>query len=240
MRRKNYSLNEITLRTRTQNAEIRVLLVVQDEESKQRYLEALADSGASVFVTSSLFNLGETICTQTYHGLLLDVLTKMEAIKENKAEVYRLTERFPVAHLKINGRTGEIRCFYVGRLPDGTILDFIDMQCRSFDPQGIRTTARKELHLPVLIYRNAGSKRPERAVTQDISPNGCFIISARPRREGDEVILRFPDLTDASIKAQIRVVVEWGERRQLPGIAVQFQDLSLSQITEITAIMSAS
>lgn len=91
----------------------------------QRYLNALADTEAQVFVASSFFHFNESIINQTYHGLFIDVLTKMEAIKENKAEVYRLTERFPIAHLKVDQRTGNVCCFYGGNLPERKIKDFV-------------------------------------------------------------------------------------------------------------------
>ena len=200
------------------------MLIVQDETSRQRYLDVLVHSGARVFVASSFTHLTEAIGDQTFHGLFLDLLTKMVAIKENKSEVYHLTERFPVAHLKIDHRTGEIRCFYVGRPARGSIRDFVD-KCNTTIPKKIRISARIKLNLPVLVYRSTESKHPERAVTKDISLHGCFIISARHRKEGEEIILRFPDLANTIfIKAQVRNVVKWGEGRQLPGFGVKFQN----------------
>lgn len=235
--RKKENFSTVLEQPTGQNAETRVLLIVQKEALRQRYLDALAVSGVRVFVTSSFFQLSEEIGSQTYHGLLIDLLTKMKAIKENRAEVYRLAEQFPVAHLKIDPRTGEIRCFYVGRVSGSTLIDFIGTQCLNREPRRIRSASRKELHLPVLIYRSSESKRSERTFTKDITPNGCFIISTRRRKEGDEVILRFPDLNDtAFIKAQIQTVVKWGKGRQMPGIGVIFRDMSPSQAAEFSGM----
>lgn len=85
-------------------ADIRVLLFIQEGPAKEKYLRALADCGAQVFVTASFFDLSAEICSRTYHGLFLDLPTKMKAINENKAYVYRLVERFPVSHLQMAGR----------------------------------------------------------------------------------------------------------------------------------------
>lgn len=80
-------------------------------------------------------------------------------------------------------------------------------------------------------------KNSERTFTKDISPDGCFIISTRRRKEGDIVILRFPDLNDtAFMKAQVRTVVKWGRGRQMPGIGVIFRDMSPSQAAELSEI----
>jgi len=215
-------------------ADIRVLLFVQEGPAKEKYLHALADCGAQVFVTSSFFDLSAEICSRTYHGLFLDLPTKMKAIKENKAYVYRLVERFPVSHLQMDGGSGEIRCFHFNRKYGSTLLDFINTQCRTFVPQKIRLDARKELHLPVLVYKHQADKRPERSITNDLSSGGCFIFSSRRWKEGHDIWIRFKDIADPLlIHAHIKTVVKWGKPRQIPGIGVQFKELSPLQVAEL-------
>ncbi len=220
-----------------QEAEIRVLLFAQEQTARQNYQDALTACGVRVFVTPSFFVLSEEISRQTYHGLFLDVSTKMQAIKENQTDVYRLAKRFPVAHLRIDRATGAISCFYFGRHSGDGLREFIDSQCRPFVPQKIRSDPRHEVFLPVLVYRHPDSKRPERTFTKDISPGGCFLVSTRYWKAGEEFDLRFPEFTDtAPIRAQIRTVIEWGKGRQIPGIGVLFRDLSPSQAAEIKEI----
>ncbi len=220
-----------------QGAEIRVLLFAQEQTARQSYQDALTICGVRVFITASFFVLSEEICEQTYHGLFLDVSTKMQAIKENQADVYRLAQKFPVAHLRIDRATGAIRCFYFGRQAGGDLQEFIDSQCRSFAPRKIRSVARHEVFLPVLVCRHSGCKRPERTFTKDISPGGCFLVSTRRWKAGKEFFLRFPEFTDTTpIRAQVRTVIEWGKGRQMPGIGVLFRDLSPAQAAEIKEI----
>jgi hypothetical protein len=214
--------------------EIRVLLFVEEGRARQKYLEALSGCGARVFVTSSYSDLSEEICNQTYHGVLLDLPTKMKAIKDDKAYVYRLVEKFPVAHLQVDEKSGDVRCFHAQQKSRGTLFDFIDNQCRMFRPSKIRADARKEIFLPVLIYKYREDKRPERSITRDISSGGCFIFSTRRWKTGHFIWIQVKDLSDTSlIHAQIRAVVKWGETRQVPGIGVQFIDLSQSQAEEL-------
>ncbi len=215
-------------------AEIRVLLFVQEGSAKQKYLDALSQCGAQVFVTSSFFDLSAEICSRTYHGLFLDLPTKLKAIKENKAFVYRLVERFPVSHLQMDGVSGEVRCYHLNRQYGSTLIDFINNQCRIFTPQKIRPGARTEINLPVLIYKHQADKRPERSITNNLSAGGCFIFSCRRWKEGNDIWIRFKDCTDPQpICARIKMVVKWGNPRQIPGIGVQFKELSPLQLTEL-------
>ncbi len=210
--------------------EIRILLFVQEGRAKQKYIEALSACGVRVFVTSSFYDLSEEICNQTYHGLFLDLPTKMKAIKENKAYVYHLVENFPISHLQQDDKTDEIRCFHFNRKHGSSLLDFINSQCRNFIPQKIRADTRLEIHLPVLIYKHLDDKRPERSATKDISPGGCFIFSSRRRKQGEAIWLRFKGISDHQpIIAQIQTVIQWGQSRQIPGIGLKFKDLSPRQ-----------
>lgn len=220
-----------------QRSDIRVLLFVQEDQARQKYLKALTECGAQVFVTSTFFDLSEEICNHTYHGLFLDLPTKMQAIKSNKAYVHRIVERFPVAYLRIDRTSNEIRCFHFNRKGGRTLLDFINGQCRTFIPQKIRLDTRENIHLPVLVYKHHNSKRPERSITKDISLGGCFIFSSRQWKAGQDIWIRFNDIADPQpIRARIKMVVKWGKPRQIPGIGVQFKDLSEIQAAELANI----
>ena len=217
-----------------ESTEIRVLLFVHDNDACRKYLEVLSALGVKVFVSPSFFSLSEELRLQTYHGLLLDMPTKMQALKENKTEVYRLAEKFPVAHLQHDRQTDSVRCFHAGWQTGRTIEAFIEHQCSGGVPQKIGGSKRKEAHLPVLVSRQRESKRPERTITRDISANGCFIISGRKWTAGHEIFLGFPELEDQRhIRAQIRSVVPWGMGHEIPGIGLRFLELSSSQAAEL-------
>ena len=221
---------------------IRILLFVQEGKARQQYLDALAKCGVQVFVTSSFRNLSDEICSQTFHGLLLDLPTKMKALKENKTYVYHLVEKFPVSHLQIEELKGEIRCYHFNKKSGGTLLDFINGQCRNFNPRKIREDSRKNIHLHVLVYKHIDDKRPERSATADVSLGGCFIFSSNHYwREDNAVWLRFTEMPDLQpIHAQIRTVVMWGTNRQIPGIGLKFIDLSPTQAEHLADLLQSS
>ncbi len=213
---------------------VRVLLIVQDDKKRQRYQDLLAQYGVQVFVVSSFLDLSEDICQHTYHGIFLDIQTKMSAIRENRDYVYGLLEKFPVAQLKIDEKTGDVTSFYYNQQPGDTPLDFIKNRCQNFVPQKIRSDERKDLHLNVRLFKHPDERRPELTATRNISKGGCFIFSTRRWIEGSDVWIDIHELSDHTlILAQIRKVVSWGQSRHVPGIGVEFKKISESQSEEL-------
>ncbi len=218
--------------------ETRVLLFVQEGSAKQKYIDALTECGVNVFVSSSFSDLSDEICSQTYHGLLLDLPTKLKAIRENKSYVYHLVDKFPVSHLMSDEKTGIIRCCHISKDSCSNLRDFIDSQCTNAVPQKIREEIRREINLHLSLYKLQNGKRPERSITKNISSGGCFIISTHRWKEGNDIWIGFKEMKDSNlIRAQIRTVVKWGEIRQIPGIGVEFNELSRFQAEELASIL---
>ena len=226
-------------RNKYYEASIRVLLFVEDGPSKQKYLDTLAACGVHVSVTSSFLDLSEEICSNTYHGLFIDLPTKMKALKQNKAYVYDLVEKFPVSHLQLDNNNGEVRCYHLNKKSGSTLLDFINNECRFFIPQKIREDVRNKIHLHVLLYKKRDTKKPERSVIENISMGGCFVFSVHRWKVGSMIWLRFKDLTNPKlITAEVRAVVKWGENRMIPGIGLQFKDITNEQADELSSILN--
>lgn len=218
---------------------IKVLLIVQEEESKLKYLDALTECGVQVFTSSSFIDLSEEVCIHKYSGLFFDLPTKMKAIKKNKAYVYNLAGKFPVSNLQIDNKTERIRCFNFGEKPSSNLLEFISNQCANFTPQRIRDDPRKDLNIHLLLYKKKSDKRPELSVTKNISAGGCFIFSTRKWEEGTDIWIRFKEIPNRTLmQAQIRTVTKWGESRQIPGIGVKFINLSPTQAEEIARMIN--
>ena len=220
--------------------DVRVLLIAQDDNARQKYSIALEKCAVRLFVSESFQDLSEEICSQSYHGIFLDLYTKMKAINKNKNLVYGLLENFPVCQLKINDQTGEINCFYTSQKCGGTMLDFINNECRNTVPRMIRSDTRKEVHCNVILYKSKDDAQPEFSVTINISKGGCFIFSIRKWEIGDKVWMQINELEDKElISGQIRYVARWGESMRIPGIGVEFRIISASQTEEISNMKSA-
>jgi Tfp pilus assembly protein PilZ len=220
--------------------DIRVLLIAQDENARQAYLSALEKCDVQVFVSESYQDLSKEICKHSYHGIILDLQTKMKAINKNKNLAYSLVENFPVCQVKINDQTGDIHCFHHSQKIGDTMLDFINNECRNFVPRMIRSDTRKEIHFNVILYKYKDDIQPECSVTINISMGGCFIFSAREWKVGDDLWIQIKELSDKElISGQIRHVSRWGESMRIPGIGVEFRNISASQAEEISNLKSA-
>ena len=215
--------------------DIRVLLIAQNDNARQQYLNALEKCAVQVFVSESFQDLSPEICNQSYHGIFLDLQTKMKAIKADRNYVYGLVANFPVCQLKINDQTGEINCIHNSQKFGDTMLDFINNECKYIVPRMIRSDTRKEIHFNVILYRCKNKILPEFSATVNISKGGCFIFSTRDWEEGNDVWIQIKELKNNElICGKIRHVVRWGKSMRFPGISVEFRCISVSQIEEIS------
>ncbi|MFH0996356.1 MAG: hypothetical protein V1844_12820 [Pseudomonadota bacterium] len=53
--------------------DVRVLLIVQDDNARQGYLSALEKCAVQVFVSEFFQDLSEEICGQSYHGIFKEI-----------------------------------------------------------------------------------------------------------------------------------------------------------------------
>lgn len=212
--------------------QVRLLLVVEDSTSRQVYCQELAKCGAEVDVVADIFPLTEEMAGQRFQGLLLDIRAKMKAIRDNKAEVYRLTARFPTAQLQHDDASGTVRVFYPGQGAEKSLADFVDTHCRRRQPQKLQSFTRKPVYLPVLLWHGEARQGPRRLVTKDISPGGCFLVSYQRWQLGKRLKLVFAGDTGlGTIFAEVKSMVIWGNGRELPGLGVEFIGLTMQQET---------
>ena len=57
---------------------IRILLIVRKGETRGKYQEAITDLGVEVVVASSLKKIDRTLMDLSYHGVMVDMRTKIE------------------------------------------------------------------------------------------------------------------------------------------------------------------
>lgn len=215
---------------KSDNCPVRVLLVVTDPVARDFYCRELASCRAEVMVVEKLFPLSEEMAQQRFNGLLFDVKAKMGEIRFHKAEVYRLTSRFPTANLQVDIDRQTIRLFHPGPGGEKSLADFIEKRCCHSPALKILNAPRKELHLPVLLSVGEAKPRARKVVTRDFSPGGCFLVSYQKYQIGRKVRLLFSEFDALGpLTAEVRSVVIWGQDRQLPGIGVRFLELTPEQ-----------
>jgi Tfp pilus assembly protein PilZ len=71
----------------------------------------------------------------------------------------------------------------------------------------------------------------------NISRGGCFIFSNHKWEAGSDAWFIIKELTDQTpIRGEIKRKIDWGQKMSVPGIGIQFMDISDSQFKEICDI----
>jgi len=97
-------------------------------------------------------------------------------------------------------------------------------------PRGIRADARKDLFFNAHVQFGAG-EHSIKTNTWNMSPNGCFVISAQEQQHGDPVWLTITDWKDKTmILGEIKWSRPWGgDFRSLPGAGIAFKEITQAQ-----------
>ena len=215
----------------------KIILVCEDNEEKNTYLDALESLTVSVEAVSSFKNLESLLLEDPYHGVMVDMKTKIRAIRNEKELAYQILDKYPVVQLRIDEETGEIRTLSDGKSRhDATLEEFIEADCRRFEARAIRSSPRAKYHFNVLLSKTEkySEDNCERTITFNVSKGGCFIISCREWKLKQQVSFRIKDIEDqARITGDVRWYKPWGKSVGIPGIGVQINDIKENQFQEI-------
>ena len=215
----------------------KVILVSREGAAKQTYLHALKTLEADVDTVSSFGELHRALIHTSYHGVMIDLVTKVRAKKVEKELFHQILELFPVVQLNTEDKSGKIRTLYFGQsVGGGTLEKFIHEECRSFLPRKIRSSLRKRIHFNVTMSKSDdfAEEEIEKTVTIDISQGGCFIYSIN-EWEGRQIAwLIINELNDSTpIPCEVRWRIPWGKMMKVPGIGLKFTGLTKNQLEEI-------
>ncbi len=215
----------------------KIILVCEDNEEKNTYLDALESLTVSVETVSSFKSLEGLLLEDPYHGVMVDLKTKIRAMQNEKELAYQILNKYPVVQLRIDEETGEIRTLSDGKSRhDETLEEFIEADCRRFEARAIRSSPRVKYHFNALLSKNEkySEDNSERTITFNVSKGGCFIISCREWKLKQQVSFRIKDIEDpAPITGDVRWYKPWGKSVGIPGIGVQINSIKESQLQEV-------
>lgn len=222
---------------------IRLALLARPGPHLEGYLAAL-EGLAQVDQAATVAQFLGILRRRAYQGLLIDIPTQIkandsQAVKDELAVILR---RFPTARLNWRPEGGGVSVLVLGASTAGdyTLADFIENQCAQFQTAPVRSNQRIELHLNLLLHRRppGGPEDGERAVTHNLSPGGCFIITGGHWQPGDLAWITLAELPGlGALAVEVRWCQPWGQTRRLPGIGVRFLDLGPVQAQEIAGLL---
>lgn len=206
---------------------IRLILVSSRPEANQAYRDNIQDTDVTLEVVDSFIALYQGLSREAYHGVLIDMPTKIKAPQEEKELVNEVLDRFPVIQLGWDANSRNIRSFFYGQSKgSGKIQDFITHECRRFSPARARFEKRLPVHFNVQLLGVVDS----RTVTINVSRGGCFIYAVGAWREGEPVHLVVSELENQTpIVGEIRWGVRWGTPMKMPGFGLRFQKIADDQ-----------
>ena len=218
--------------------DVHILLISSNDKDSEIYESAIRALGVKVTAVSSLKDLNEEVKDLFFNGVVMDMSTKIMALKNDREFIYTTLRKFPVAHLTLGKETGKIRLFYPGQPPGATLEDFFERECQAFTPRRLAHHIRKVLHFNVLLSRYPEMVDCEKTISVDVSEGGCFVFSAQEWTTGDMAWLKILELSQHDpIGARVRRFARWGEAMQVPGIGLQFDEMNPVQRRELEKLL---
>jgi hypothetical protein len=215
----------------------KVILVCEEAGAQQAYLGVIEPLGGQVDTVSSFRELHEALMGTGYHGVMVDLKTKIQAPRDEKGLIHDILDVFPVVQLKWEGTTGTVQTLYFGQSKgSGSLEDFIIKECGSVEARKIRSSARRNINFNITLSKGGdfSASGTERSITIDVSKGGCFIYSSGHWETHSNVWIIIRELEDDTpILGKVKWRLAWGEAMRIPGIGVKFEDMKKKQIEEI-------
>ncbi len=214
----------------------RILLISRENEAREIYRDALEALDVQVVATASFKRLNKEAAKLRYHGVAVDLPTKIKALKKDREFIYQILGEFPIVQLKLNKKTGEIRMFQEGGPGGGNLETFIESARLVANPKKFRYHSRRPIHFNVILSRENDFTKgnDERSITLNVSEEGCQILSVQKWEPGGRVWIVINELSDKTpMRGTVRHAVAWGEAMATPGIGLEFEEITENQAREL-------
>lgn len=216
-----------------------LVLVAKPGDAREAYLREIRSLGQELDLTESLGELHERMRAKAYHGIFIDLATKVRATPREKELLHEVLNTAPTATLKWVAGQDEVRALYHGQLGEtGTVEAFYAQQCQGKFARRIRLDLRVTQNLNVLLRpadeTGGGPETGQRTVTTDISHGGCFVFTTEAWTLGALGQLVFQDLVDRSpVDVEVRWVLPWGKALKVPGLGLIFCNPEQGPVAEL-------
>jgi len=222
--------------------ETKLLLVVQDPNTRTEYEGILSEFDVSYEVVGTLAGLHGALLEEPYNGLLLDVGVMARASREDRALVSDLLDLFPVLRLSWDVESSRVHSLFFGQTGGDPVQlgEFIREHCTGFQARSIRRHVRRAVHLNIKISRDEtfAPETVEQTNTLDISVGGCFLYSNQDWTGEKRAWFTIEELPgELPIAAAVRWFTPWGTPRRMPGIGLEFDQLTESQLKGIDQLI---
>lgn len=175
-------------------------------------------------------------------GFLVGAKTKIKMSQADKLLLKILDSIYPVCMFRPADNEHGIACF-TPRVEIDNDIDAFLSYCKEIAPRPIRVQQRYGLNLPVVLSLccegNVTNLHDEKTFSVNTSMGGMFVATNQIYEIGDKVEMEISMLgDDFLIKAEVRWVRPWcKDEPGIPGIGVQFLDVSDGQISSLEGLL---
>lgn len=167
----------------------------------------------------SLHDIRTQLSRNAYHGVLIELPSRMRADELDRDFVQELEGYFPATNLQFNPAGEKIRCASP-KWMGGSFEDFIRTNLE-LPARKIRNETRQSINLNVIVHDRDQERRVN---TVDLSPSGCFIWDPVPMEPGMDVELVFDGFSDQVVRATVVWIRNWGQKRRPCGYSLRFKN----------------
>jgi hypothetical protein len=202
---------------------IKIILVVTNAETRDRYLQEIKNLPIDLSVVDSLEKLHSQLVASTFQGILIDFPTKALATTQEKEKMQQVFDLYPAMLMRWEKYDNSVvGCARFKGIEVDSIAEFVSQICSSFNARSIRSSARHAIQLNVIL-KLPGQAEPLRTITQNVSSEGCFIITSEMFANDDSCTFLMTDLNkERWITGKICWRSPWGICTRFPGLGILF------------------
>ena len=217
---------------------LRILLLIRDQRTEELCRVDLAAHAVDCFRAEDLRELVALMDGKTaFHGVIADIRFSMKADAELKQQLRRLENIYPF--LRVKPGANDILHGISSLSGSVSLEDFLG-QCRTFTARPLREEERREGHVSAWLAATPVFSDAEASVSINLSCHGAFFYSARIWEVGAQVWVRFPSY-DQDFSARVCWCRPWGGKSDgLPGIGVEFQEVSEQQCALLKTFLGSA
>ncbi len=213
------------------------VIISKSNEFSFLFLEEIAHYNVEIEMVESWTAMQKLFVKAKYHGIFVDVKSKLGLSPEDKELANHIQGLYPVMYLKRKPDSTVIDTLLMGgAAEDSSVDNFIHNICANFPGRQMRICERKEIHFNVMAHPSLklAEVHALKTVTMDVSYSGCFLMTSQPWELNSHIWLQFKEMSENDpIEGKVVHIAGWGKKMILPGLGIEFVKMSDVQQKEL-------
>lgn len=198
---------------------LKILLVSQPSDQLNQYRKAIEEAGVMHDWIITLSDLKKHLLKTSYHGVLIDLSSRMQAGEDDKDWSAELESYFPCSAINWDAGNHLMRLVSPQWMKKG-LAEFIE-HISTTQPRSIRKEPRQDICLNLLV-KDGEQKR--RVNTVNVSPTGIYIWDNHWPEIGTELLMAVKEKPELKLKGKVVWTLAWGKASAPCGYGVELSE----------------